>query len=387
MTQSATKNSEDLALELEREKQRRRELEDILRRDRDLGGAFTMADLHLREIYQRILLCTVHGKFNRGILFKVFWEENRIQGVMGIGPASAADAGDAFMRLRGTPLRELLKQPLEEFLRSNAWINQLVRSVSIPHAEEHGIIRSVRDGQTYRFLKRDDLNRKLIERLRSADSLEVEEYAVSPLLIMGQARYVLFVDNIFDRRPITRADKDYLETLSNTSAMAIYLTELKNIDPLTKCHTNVAFKLMLDQHVADGEEIAVIVGDLDTMKEINDEFGHSFGDDVLRSIAEAIRRSAGERSVVARLGGDEFAILLHSRYEHAVAETAERIRSAVEQLRFGAPGDHTGKTVGTTISLGVAPRSVHMLREADKAMYRAKERGKNRVCSAVEAKA
>jgi diguanylate cyclase (GGDEF)-like protein len=387
MTQPVLKNPEDLAAELEREKQRRSELEDILRRDRELGGAFTMADLHLRETYQRILLCTVHGKFNRGLLFKVFREQNRVQGVMGIGPASAAEAGDAFKRLRNTPLRELLKQPLEEFLRSNAWINQLVRSVSIPHTEEHGIIRAVRDGQTYRFLKRDDLNRKLIERLRSADSLEVEEYAVSPLLIMGQARYVLFVDNIFDQRPITRADKDYLETLSNTSAMAIYLTELKSIDPLTKCHTNVAFKQMLDQHIADGEEIAVIVGDLDTMKEINDEFGHSFGDDVLRAIAEAIRRAAGERSVVARLGGDEFAILLHSEFAKALTETAERIRRAVEELRFRVPGDVTGRTAGTTISLGVAPRGVHMLREADKAMYCAKDRGKNCVCPAVELKA
>ena len=379
-----SKNIEEVTEELERETARRKGLEDILRRDTELSRAFAMEELNMRQIYQRILLCTVHGKFNRGLLFRVFWTQERFAGVLGIGPSTAEDAGGVFERLRESSLEELLNQSLEDFLKSNAWINQLARSISIPLSDENGIVRAVEDGRTLRFLKRDGLSRKVVGHFRSADGIDVEEYAVSPLLIHGRAEYVLYVDNIFDKRPITKADKDYLEKLANTSSLAIYLTQLKNLDSLTRCHNNVSFKQALEQHIADGEEISVIAADLDTMKEINDEYGHAFGDDVLKGIADCIRRNAGPRSIVARLGGDEFAILLHNTYKDARTKWAERIRKALEELEFPVPGDKEGRKAKTTISLGVAPRGPDMLKEADKAMYRAKENGKNCVRGSLD---
>jgi two-component system cell cycle response regulator len=130
--------------------------------------------------------------------------------------------------------------------------------------------------------------------------------------------------------------------------------------------------------------LSVLMIDVDHFKRINDEHGHPAGDAVLREMAQLLRQTLRTTDALGRTGGEEFvAVLPHTGPEEA-RQTAERIRYRVQQRRFRA-GE---AEVSISVSLGMAscPSSAidsadALLREADKALYRAKESGRNRVAS------
>ena len=134
-----------------------------------------------------------------------------------------------------------------------------------------------------------------------------------------------------------------------------------------------------------GNPLSVLFLDLDRFKGVNDRFGHLIGSDTLRALAELLGQCVRQVDTLARYGGDEFTILLVDT-DHATALlVAERIRARVEEHLFeaGRDGHHQ-----LTISIGVATCPEHgegreiLLDAADKAMYRAKSWGRNKVCSA-----
>lgn len=154
-------------------------------------------------------------------------------------------------------------------------------------------------------------------------------------------------------------------------------------DPLTGVANRQAFDERLAHELAvtrrTGHPTAVVLLDIDNFKQINDRYGHVSGDEVLRTVATVAARSLRETDLVARLGGDEFAAILPgSSTEHAY-QAAERVRLAVLDVQSAAPAD-----IAFTISVGVvdsadagdAPESV--VRNADRALYSAKRRGRNR---------
>ncbi len=130
-----------------------------------------------------------------------------------------------------------------------------------------------------------------------------------------------------------------------------------------------------------GGDIAVLFCDLDRFKVVNDSMGHGVGDEILVAVAERLVASVEPGDTVARFGGDEFVVLLEDvRDEAAPVQAAERIATALE-APFVLPA---GQEVFLTASTGVAIASDHVsgdgwLRDADAAMYRAKERGRNRL--------
>jgi diguanylate cyclase (GGDEF)-like protein len=129
--------------------------------------------------------------------------------------------------------------------------------------------------------------------------------------------------------------------------------------------------------------VAVMVVDIDHFKAVNDVFGHLAGDDVLARTADAIVGCVRSTDLVGRFGGDEFCALLFCAGADDAAATAERIRSQVEHLAFTDP------RLGVTVSVGLATAPVpepggtidlpEMLAVADRALYRAKHDGRNRV--------
>jgi diguanylate cyclase (GGDEF)-like protein len=138
----------------------------------------------------------------------------------------------------------------------------------------------------------------------------------------------------------------------------------------------------LDQ-VAAGRDICVALVDIDHFKQINDRFGHPMGDQVLRSLAAMLRRNTRTTDLAARFGGEEFVILFASSCAKEARQACERIRSEVEHFHWA--GIHPQLSV--TISIGVSRlphgADVHAgLEIADKALYRAKNSGRNRVCDA-----
>jgi diguanylate cyclase (GGDEF)-like protein len=135
----------------------------------------------------------------------------------------------------------------------------------------------------------------------------------------------------------------------------------------------------------EAQEVAVLLIDLDNFKSINDRFGHAFGDRVLQIFAATARNAVRGSDFVGRLGGEEFAVVLHGLARERAASVAERIRNA-----FAAEAERIeGRKVGATVSIGLALHGgsaiafTELLWRADRALYRAKEGGRNRVEWAV----
>jgi len=121
--------------------------------------------------------------------------------------------------------------------------------------------------------------------------------------------------------------------------------------------------------------------DIDHFKDLNDTYGHQFGDQVLQQLGEILRGSVYDTDFVGRYGGEEFAILLPRAQPDGVLRKGEAIRSAVEGRAFQLAGER----VQVTVSIGIAhfPRDGQtedlIVQQADQALYEAKERGRNRV--------
>jgi diguanylate cyclase (GGDEF)-like protein len=128
----------------------------------------------------------------------------------------------------------------------------------------------------------------------------------------------------------------------------------------------------------------VLLFDLDRFKSVNDEFGHSIGDEVLRRFAEVMTECLRGNDVCARLGGEEFAAVLPRTTTERAHQVAERVRKSFADVTI-----ETGKgSLTCTVSVGIAfptsewPSFEQVLADADRALYRAKNGGRNRVASA-----
>lgn len=142
----------------------------------------------------------------------------------------------------------------------------------------------------------------------------------------------------------------------------------------------------LDQEFAASlrkdSSLAVLAIDVDHFKAINDAHGHAVGDDVLRLVAKVMRAHCRAEDTVGRIGGEEFLVVCPDTAETDAVKLAERLRVAIEMSVGKA-----SKTIGqVTVSVGVALRTVAtgesrvLIARADRALYRAKREGRNRVC-------
>jgi diguanylate cyclase (GGDEF)-like protein len=131
------------------------------------------------------------------------------------------------------------------------------------------------------------------------------------------------------------------------------------------------------------DRVGVLMIDIDRFKKLNDTFGHAVGDHVLREVGHAIATAVREGDVPARFGGEEFAVLLRNPGPEIAVEVGERVRRAVSGLdlrKLGVPG------VSVSVGVSVADSPDHALEdvidEADRALYRAKRSGRDRVVAA-----
>lgn len=165
------------------------------------------------------------------------------------------------------------------------------------------------------------------------------------------------------------------------------------IDPLTEIGNRLRLREDLDALSARasryGHRYCVAICDVDWFKRYNDHYGHPAGDDVLRRVVQAMRQSVRRGDVVYRYGGEEFIVILAQQSLEQAAAAMDRVRENVERLAIPhSPLAHavTGSVV--TISIGVSElvepseggrTSQEWLQRADKALYRAKANGRNRV--------
>ncbi|PQJ97214.1 GGDEF domain-containing protein [Chromatium okenii] len=141
-----------------------------------------------------------------------------------------------------------------------------------------------------------------------------------------------------------------------SNALQLHLTNQQlERDPLTGLGNRRALAAQGTQWLADSfryqQPVSLLVMDLDRFKLVNDNFGHPFGDHLLRTIAEVLRSLTRTADLCVRLGGDEFVVLLPRTDLAEATECAERIRRRVNQLALTAP---SGEAVQPSISIGVA---------------------------------
>ena len=163
------------------------------------------------------------------------------------------------------------------------------------------------------------------------------------------------------------------------------------LDALTGLNNRHQFAIRLREETASAKRqntpLCCIMTDIDFFKKVNDTYGHAVGDCVLKNVARTIKKELRENDIPARYGGEEFAILLpHTTLEEATL-VAQRLRCAIEKKKINIEEYNIEgtKQLNVTISIGVSAYNKaqkepeQLYQNADKALYEAKEGGRNRV--------
>lgn len=158
-------------------------------------------------------------------------------------------------------------------------------------------------------------------------------------------------------------------------------------DPLTNTGNRIAMDQTLEREVEMSrrhlQPLSLLMLDIDHFKHINDNHGHSAGDEVLKAVAASIKSQLRNVDMVFRFGGEEFLILLSNTGREAAAMVGERLRFAVQAEDYSTDG----KSIELTVSLGCSTllpgeSAESLLRRADSALYVAKREGRNRLAMA-----
>jgi diguanylate cyclase (GGDEF)-like protein len=133
-----------------------------------------------------------------------------------------------------------------------------------------------------------------------------------------------------------------------------------------------------------GDAIGVLMIDIDRFKSLNDRHGHGIGDEVLKAVAGAIAAAVRDDDVPARVGGEEFAVLLRNPADGVANEVGERVRRAVGALDLSGHGvERVSVSVGVAVAQGADEPIGRIVDRADRALYRAKRTGRDRVVAAA----
>jgi two-component system, cell cycle response regulator len=229
-----------------------------------------------------------------------------------------------------------------------------------------------------------------LERTRSLPTImiaDTEDRArVMRGLDLGMNDYIL--------RPIDRNElvarvrtqlrrKKYTDSLNTRLQTSI---EMAVVDQLTGLHNrrfmDMHLATMMEQAAGRNKPLALLVLDIDHFKKVNDTYGHDAGDDVLRTFATRVKSIVRGADMFCRMGGEEFIIAMPDTSGQTAAKVAERIRATIAADIF--PIQQGTRAIPVTVSIGLAERGNDLvcdavIKRADKALYRAKAEGRNRV--------
>jgi len=162
------------------------------------------------------------------------------------------------------------------------------------------------------------------------------------------------------------------------------LIRMSQRDSLTQLYNKQYFNKALEKIIREKGKyhkgISLIMIDCDHFKNINDRYGHTFGDTVLSAVANAITKSIKQRDVACRFGGEEFCIIIPNATSFQAYAIAERLRTNIGKISF----KHNDEIISVTVSCGVSrikrdgeKESAQLVNESDIALYEAKQQGRN----------
>ena len=211
-----------------------------------------------------------------------------------------------------------------------------------------------------------------------------------PLISDGEITGCIVARSTLEK--LSKRDVSYLEQLTRQSAITINrantyskVLQYATLDALTNLNNRRQFEVRLKQEIATTKRqknpLCAMMIDIDFFKKVNDTYGHASGDIVLRTVASIIKEHLRESDIPSRYGGEEFAVLLPYTHIEEAKIVGERLRKAVEATQISIDK----KNINVTISMGLAEFSSietgeDLFKRADRALYEAKESGRNRVC-------
>lgn len=180
--------------------------------------------------------------------------------------------------------------------------------------------------------------------------------------------------------------EEFYSRINNMMDLLLSVSELKEAaykDFLTGLPNRQFFYPAADELIAQAEDSALELGlvmmDIDYFKKVNDSYGHSIGDEVLKVVADCIRSESQNDTLIARLGGEEFCLLTQGVSEADLLVRMETLRTMIENTEVTLPD----KTLKVTLSMGICMRSEEnlegLMEQADQALYSAKENGRNQI--------
>ncbi|HEX8394909.1 MAG TPA: sensor domain-containing diguanylate cyclase [Longimicrobium sp.] len=223
------------------------------------------------------------------------------------------------------------------------------------------------------------------------DHVPAEVAVVAPLDFGDGGAGLLILGRRMTEAPYEAHDLALLRALADSSAIALRNAELLDrlraqatIDPLTGCHNRRGFDEILEREMSRaqryGRPLSLVLLDIDRFKSINDDFGHEVGDHALQRIGRAVRHAFRSTDSACRYGGEEFALIFPETARDEATRLAEKMRVLVEQL---PPTAEVPRALTASFGVAAFPDDAatipDLIRAADRALYQAKTRGRNRV--------
>ncbi|MFN3966950.1 MAG: diguanylate cyclase [Endomicrobiia bacterium] len=244
----------------------------------------------------------------------------------------------------------------------------------------------------------NDIQNKLEYLQLFENPLDIRNLIILPLIIDKKEEKevlgIVLLANHKDGSDFDNHDAVLLGSISAQIAISLYnatLYELAVTDGLTKLYLHRYFQQRLDQELSRSKRykssLSLLMIDIDHFKKLNDTYGHPEGDKILKILAKIFKDSFRETDIIARYGGEEFACILIETGQSGAKETAERLRRTVENYPFNIKGN----PIKLTISVGVdtwdfVTSKEEFIEHADRALYAAKNFGRNRVVTYDELK-
>ena len=353
--------------------------------------------LKLDQVFYIILTALTSHEglgFNRAMLFLVNEKDNALEGIMGIGPHSPEEAGKIWHYLSQSEMTlDDFVSAYDNFKRDpESKLNTIVKGMRIPLREDMGVLAlTILEGMPFEITTEEA---KLKISPDITKMLNTNFFVTIPLRTKDKVLGAILVDNVFNKKPITKNDVRMLTMFANHAGLAIENSRLyeetvylSNIDWLTKLWNYGKFQQLLAFEIEKARTgsttLCLVMIDVDNFKNYNDTHGHLKGDEALRNIAAIFHDKSRKCDPVARYGGEEFAIIMPDTTKENAKLFSDRLRSEVE--KFYAEDSAIIPEKRLTISAGIAiyPEDAatkdELISMADIALYQAKHSGKNRI--------